>query len=171
MSSQNQCLKPTGVVKEILLAQKRGGAMSSVSQVQAMAGRGLVGDRNFSPLIEVAPDKNITLIESEKIQEFGEATGIAFSAQDARRNIVTSGILLNPLLGQEFFVGPVTVKALELCEPCSLLARRTHRQVLWGLAHKGGLRCQILTYGIIQVGDRIRFSGNADVDSFAKPSP
>jgi len=163
MSLLPKLANATGIVKEILLSPKRGGAMSSVSQVQALAGQGLVGDRNFSPLLEVAPDKNITLIESEKIQEFCEATGIPFSAQDARRNIVTSGIRLNPLLGREFFVGSVKVKALELCEPCSLLARRTHRAVLWGLLHKGGLRCQVMTDGLIKLGDVIRNSSNADV--------
>lgn len=147
-----------GFVKEILLSPERGGTMLSMDQVQAVAGQGLVGDRNFSPQIGKSLDKNLTLIESEKVEEFGKATGLAFSTQDARRNIVTSGIQLNALLGHEFYVGPVKVKALDLCEPCSLLAKRTHRQVLWGLVHKGGLRCQIVTDGVIQVGDPIRRS-------------
>jgi MOSC domain-containing protein YiiM len=164
MSSSPESVIASGVVKEILLSQERGDAMFSVAQVRAVAGQGLVGDRNFSPQASECLDKNLTLIESEKIQEFSDATGLAFSARDARRNIVTRGIQLNALLGHEFYVGSVKVKALELCEPCSLLARRTHRAVLWGLAHKGGLRCQIVTDGIILLGDSIRFSQNADGD-------
>jgi MOSC domain-containing protein YiiM len=150
-----------GFVQEILLSQERGSAMISVSSVQAMAGQGLVGDRHCSLGLGESLDKNLTLIESEKIEQFSRATGLAFSTQDARRNIVTSGIELNALLGHEFYVGPVKVRALELCEPCSLLARRTHRAVLWGLLHKGGLRCEIISGGVIRVGDRIQFSADA----------
>jgi MOSC domain-containing protein YiiM len=151
-----------GIVQQILLSQARGGSMLSVNQVQAVAGQGLVGDRNFSPQIGGSLDKNLTLIESENIQKFSESMGLTFSPEDARRNIVTSGIRLNPLLGHEFYVGPVKVKALELCEPCSLLAKRTHRAVLWGLVHKGGLRCQIVGSGLINLGDKVRSSGAAD---------
>jgi len=145
-----------GTITEILLSPQRGGAMISVRSVQALAGQGLAGDRHCSLALGESMDKNVTLIESEKIEEFGRATGLDFSAGDARRNIVTRGIELNALLGHEFYVGPVKVKALELCEPCSLLARRTHRAVLWGLLHKGGLRCQIMTDGEIKVGDPIQ---------------
>jgi MOSC domain-containing protein YiiM len=147
-----------GIVRQILISRERGGPMVSVSEVKALAGRGLVGDRHLSRTIGKSVDKNLTLIESEKILDYGAATGLSFTAQDARRNIVTSGIELNPLVGNEFYVGAIRVRALELCEPCSLLARRTQRAVLWGLAHKGGLRCQILTDGVIQLGDTVRYT-------------
>jgi MOSC domain-containing protein YiiM len=142
------------MVIEILLAPARGAAMASVDEVEAIAGRGLIGDYRAETL-GLDPAKALTLIESENIQRFVEATGVAFSAVDARRNIVTRGIRLNDLLGAEFWVGAVRVKALELCQPCSLLARRTHRMVLWGLVGKGGLRCQVLAGGLIRRGDRI----------------
>jgi MOSC domain-containing protein YiiM len=145
-----------GIVRQILISQEAGGPMLSLNEVQAMAGHGLMGDRNFSRRTAGAVDKNLTLIESENIRQFCEATGLSFSPEDARRNIVTSGIRLNPLVGTEFYVGPVKIHALELCEPCSLLARRTHRQVLWGLVHKGGLRCRIVTDGVIKIGDAVK---------------
>jgi MOSC domain-containing protein YiiM len=129
--------------------------MISVNEVHALAGRGLAGDRNFAPRAS-GKTNNVTLIESEKIHEFTVATGLNFTPEDSRRNIVTSGIDLNPLVGCEFHVGAVKVKALELCEPCAPLARRTHQAILWGLLHKGGLRCQIISDGVIRVGDEIR---------------
>ena len=132
--------------------------MFSVNLIEALAGQGLTGDRNFSRKAGATPAKDLTLIELEKIEEFSRAYGLEFSSQDARRNIVTRGIELNPLLGHEFFVGNVKVKALELCEPCTLLAKRTHRQVLHGLVHKGGLRCEIITDGVIKRGDTVRVS-------------
>ena len=143
------------MVKAIFIASDKGAPMASLAEVNAVAGQGLFGDRNFSRQTGSSLDKNLTLIEAEKIADFVSRTGVDFSAVDARRNLLTEGIALNPLLGQEFYVGAVKVKALELCEPCSLLAKRTHRQVLWGLLHRGGLRCQIITGGTIRVGDVI----------------
>jgi MOSC domain-containing protein YiiM len=49
----------------------------------------------------------------------------------------------------------VELEGLELCEPCSLLARRTHREALKFFVHKGGLRARILTGGLIRVGDSV----------------
>jgi MOSC domain-containing protein YiiM len=148
-------MSESGILQAIWIAPEKGAPMVSLPEVQAMAGLGLFGDRNFSRQIKDSADKHLTLIEAEKIEDFVNSTGLDFTAEDARRNLVTKGIELNPLLGREFFVGTVKVLALELCEPCSLLAKRTHRQVLWGLLHRGGLRCRIVSDGIIHVGDKV----------------
>jgi len=144
-----------GTIKAILIAPEKGAPMIALPEVQAMAGQGLFGDRNFSQRSSSGLDKNLTLIEHEKIDEFARATGLEFTAEDARRNLVTQGIELNSLVGREFYVGAIKVEALELCEPCNLLAKRTHRQVLWGLRHRGGLRCRILSNGVIRLGDNV----------------
>jgi len=142
-----------GILKAIWIAPEKGATMVSLLEVQAVAGQGLFGDRNFSR--GGSADKDLTLIEAEKIDDFVRSTGLDFSAEDARRNLVTEGIELNPLVGREFSVGAVRIRAMELCEPCNLLAKRTHRQVLWGFLHRGGLRCRIVTDGIIHVGDKV----------------
>ena len=129
--------------------------MISLPQVQALCARGLVGDHHLSVRPGPVGKKNITLIESEQLREFEQTTGLGLSPAEARRNIVTQGIRLNSLLHSEFQVGDVTVLALELCEPCSLLARRTHPEVMTALWHRGGLRCRILADGLIRVGDPI----------------
>ncbi len=144
-----------GTLKAIFIAAEKGAPMISMERVLAVAGRGLQGDRHFSRRRSAGFDRNVTVIESEKITDFVRSTGLAFSPMDARRNLVTEGIELNPLLGDEFHIGTVRVKAIELCEPCSLLAKRTHRAVLWGLLHRGGLRCQVLTDGMLRVGDAV----------------
>lgn len=135
--------------------------MEAVEEAHAVPGRGLEGDRyyegrgTFSPAAP-APDFELTLIEEERIGEFAQASGLPFTAGHARRNIVTSGVDLNALAGREFFVGNVRVRGLRLCEPCNYLAKISWPETLRGLVHKGGLRAQILTDGVIRCGDEIR---------------
>ena len=137
----------TGAAKEPLV---------SVSEADAVAGRGLAGDRYFNQtgtFWKPLPDYELTLIEIEAIEDLKRDFGIEFTPGDGRRNIVTRGVSLNDLVGQEFQVGCVTLRGIRLCEPCKHLARLSHRAVMRGLVHRGGLRAQILTDGKIRVGD------------------
>ena len=43
--------------------------------------------------------------------------------EQARRNVVTRGIRLNPLVGARFTVGGVECAGRRLCEPCAHLER------------------------------------------------
>ena len=149
-----------GQVVEILIAESPAAEMVSKSQVRAVPGKGLVGDRyflglgTFSPQPQ-KPDFEITLIEQENVHGFAADSGLAFTARHARRNVVTKGVRLNELVGQEFYVGEVRVRGLRLCEPCAHLARSSFPETLKGLVHKAGLRAQILSEGEIRVGDQI----------------
>jgi MOSC domain-containing protein YiiM len=134
--------------------------MTSRSEVRAVPGKGIEGDRyfggngTFSPHPH-KPDYEITLVEKEKIDAFARETGLPFTAFHARRNLVTEGVDLNALAGREFLVGEVRIRGIRLCEPCSYLAQATFPETLKGLVHKGGLRAQIVTEGTIRVGDAV----------------
>jgi MOSC domain-containing protein YiiM len=129
--------------------------MRSLTAVEAVSGRGLRGDRYIDSKNRRAPDNEVTLIELENIEAFTRATGLPLAPEMPRRNIVTSGIRLNDLCGKRFVVGAAVLQGLELCEPCRLFARRTHREVLKFLEGKGGLRARILSGGEIRVGDAV----------------
>ncbi len=149
------------LVIEILTAESPVAPMVRRREVRAVPGRGLEGDRyfagtgTFSPHPQ-KPDFEVTLIEQERVEEFARGSGLAFTAAQARRNVVTRGVDLNALAGREFLVGAVRLRGVRLCEPCSYLAKATHAEVLRGLVHKGGLRAQILTEGILREGAEIR---------------
>lgn len=135
--------------------------MVSLAEVRAVPGRGLDGDRysraagTFSKGHE--PDSELTLIESEAIEALAREHSLTLAPSDARRNLVTRGIALNELAGREFTVGEVRVRAHGLCEPCTHLARLTGQPaVLRALAHRGGLRAQILGEGTLRIGDLVR---------------
>jgi MOSC domain-containing protein YiiM len=147
-------------VVQILTATSPNAPAESRRDVRAVPGRGLEGDRYFSGTGTFAknpqePDYEITLIEQEAIDAFAHKSGLAFTAAHARRNLVTSGVALNDLVGVEFTVGSVRIRGLRLCEPCNYLAKTTFPEVLRGLVHRGGLRAQILTEGTLRVGDVI----------------
>lgn len=147
-------------VTEILIAESPQAPMCGVAEVRAVPGRGLEGDRyyagvgTFSPQPQ-KPDFEVTFIEKEKIEGFASESGRPFTSAHARRNIVTEGVDLNALAGKEFTVGEVRIRGIRLCEPCTYLARTSFPETLRGLVHKGGLRAQIVTEGVIRVGDRI----------------
>ena len=135
--------------------------MKSRAEVRAVPGQGLEGDRYFSGTGTFSPehsqpDFEITFIEQEKIEAFARESNLPFTSLHARRNIVTEGVSLNDLAGKEFTVGEVRLLGLRLCEPCTYLAKISFPETLKGLVHKGGLRAQILSGGLIRVGDRIR---------------
>jgi MOSC domain-containing protein YiiM len=148
-------------VFQILIAESPRREMMSLTETHAIPGKGLEGDRYFSGIGTFSPtphkaDFEITFIEKENVEAFAEESGLAFTPEHARRNIVTEGIGLNELVGKDFYVGEVRIRGIRLCEPCNYLAKISFPQTLTGLVHKGGLRAQILSKGSILVGDEIR---------------
>jgi MOSC domain-containing protein YiiM len=141
------------MVTHLLIAMARGAPMTSLHSVQALAGQGLSGDRYANPAHRRSPDYQVTLIELENIESFVVTTGLVLTPEMPRRNVITRGVNLNRLVGKCFTVGPVTLEGLELCEPCSLFAKRTHREVLKFFIGKGGLRARIVTGGEVHIGD------------------
>src|SRR5262249_27253805 len=123
------------------------------------AGRGLVGDRYFLKdgtfSAKDGPDREVTLIESEALEGLAREYEITLAAAQSRRNLVTRGVPLNHLVGRTFTIGPVTLRGIRLCEPCDHLESLTCKGIKAGLAHRGGLRAQVLVGGILETGAAI----------------
>jgi MOSC domain-containing protein YiiM len=58
-----------------------------------------------------------------------------------------------------FFVGNIQLQGVRLCEPCQYLADRTDPRILKAMAHRGGLRADIITEGNIQINNPITIPG------------
>ena len=152
-----------GRVVAIYTAAGSGLPMQLRSEARAVPGRGLEGDRYFADngtysLRAVAGREvtELTLIESEVIDHLRGAWALDVDERDSRRNLVTRGVALNDLVGEEFHVGAVRLRGAGLCEPCVSLVRSSeNRGLLRALVHKGGLRAQILSKGLIAVGDLV----------------
>lgn len=163
----------TGSVRTIHVAPAQGESPERVDSVQAYAGRGLEGDRYC--VSDPQPDdssasidqstagtfadrdgSDLTLIEHEAIAAVERDYGIALDPGVHRRNITTTNIALNHLVGETFRIGSVRCKGVELCEPCPYLERHLEIAGLReAFVHRGGLRARILEDGIVSEGDPI----------------
>ena len=149
-----------GEVISIYVAPRAGAPMESRQSVEAIAGRGLHGDRycdgsgHWSNTPGIG--RQLTLIEIETIEALECEKNIVLAPGASRRNVVTRGMPLNHLVGREFQVGAVRLIGRRLCEPCEYLEGLTTTGVLTGLIHRGGLRADIVLGGSIHVGDSIK---------------
>jgi MOSC domain-containing protein YiiM len=151
----------TATVVELFSTATAGSPLQSVPEATLEAGRGVMGDRyyagvgTFSERLKGQPDSEITLIEIEEIRRFNQLEGSSTTPGEFRRNVVTSGVRLNDLVGRRFNVGAAVLEGMRLCEPCAHLAKLVRPSVLRTMAHRAGLRARIVTGAVIRPGDRI----------------
>lgn len=143
-------------MERILLRPEAAGTSHEVPRARALEGLGLEGDRYFNGEGTFYEDgksgQDLTLIEAEALEALRDEHGIALPAEEAGRNVVTRGVDLNALIGKRFRIGTVECYGDRPCDPCATLARRTEPGVLRGLAHRGGLRADIVRGGEIAAG-------------------
>ena len=142
-------------VVNICITSESGKKMESMNSIKVIANKGIVNDRYFKE----NNDKNnqITLIESENVDYYNKISGTNFIPKDFRRNVITKGISLNKLVGKEILIGEVRLKIHDLCEPCRYLQELLgEKNLVKKLLNRGGLRCELLTNGNINVNDPIK---------------
>ena len=143
-----------GKVLEIGISENKSNEIVNVNEVEAIKGKGLIGEKHFKE--DNKKRNQITLIEIENINHYNKITGTQISAINFLRNIVTEGIRLNALVGKEFFIGKIKVRANDLCRPCKNLQESfKQKNTVKELLHTGGLRCEILSSGKIFINDQI----------------
>ena len=141
-------------VLEIGISENKSSKIVSVNKVEAIKGKGLIGEKHFKE--DNKKRSQITLIEIENINHYNKITGTKIPAINFLRNIVTEGIRLNVLVGKGFFIGKVKVKAHDLCRPCKNLQEfLQQKNTVKELLYTGGLRCEILSSGKIFIDDQI----------------
>tara|TARA_Y100001935_G_C17163034_1_gene436288 strand:- start:39 stop:485 length:447 start_codon:yes stop_codon:yes gene_type:complete len=129
--------------------------IKEVNFIDIIANQGVKGDRHFNEFND--PYNQLSLIESENIDYYNFKYGLNIPYIDFRRNIITKGIKLNDLIGKKFLIGKAKLEGIDLCRPCRHLSEVLNQDnIIKEFLRKGGLRCQILTSSIIEVGDKIK---------------
>jgi MOSC domain-containing protein len=145
-------LSTIGSVLGLLVALHAEEPLVRTDSVNAVAGRGLEGDRYFhgrGTFSGTGRGYQVTLVEAEALDD------VDLPWEQARRNVVTRGIALNGLVGRRFTVGTAECIGRRLAEPCSHLERLTRPGLLRPLVHRAGLRADILRDGEIRLGDSV----------------
>ena len=156
-----------GTVLEIFTTSAANQPMVGHSEAEALAGQGLAGDRyalgvgfySNNPITSGA--RELTLIDQRAISQVTEQTGLPFSNIESRRNLITTGIELDALIGQAFSVGEIVCEGVRACPPCVHLEELTGKKIMKSLVRTGGLRARIVQGGTIRVGDTIESIGPA----------
>ena len=133
--------------------------MQLLSRAQAIAGRGLAGDRyergigKFSGRFEVvAGARQVSLVDAMAIAECNARLGSQLRACQLRRNLIISGLDLNALHGAVLGIGEVRLRITGGCPPCGYLSRLLGVDARLGLQHIGGARAAVIEGGLLNVG-------------------
>ena len=145
-----------GRVEGIYIKPAPGELPRPVDEVKAMAGAGLDGDPYAAEGTTNEPGKGyqLTLISREELEEIA-AEGVTLRPGQSRRQIETRGIDLKSLIGKRFRVGDVECQGIRICAPCQKLQNMTGKPVLLALKGRGGLRADIVSTGVIRLGDPV----------------
>lgn len=123
--------------------------MEEVEEAECIAGCGLKGDRYF----DYKPDYKgqVTFFAQEVYEQMCEQFNESGKDPSVfRRNVITSGIDLNDLIGREFEVQGIRFFGTEEAKPCYWMDRAFAQGCLQALEGKGGLRAKILSDGVLR---------------------
>jgi MOSC domain-containing protein YiiM len=135
-----------GRIERLFIKKARGSPMAELAEARAVAGKGLEGDASFG-----SDDRQVLLMESETLDRFGIAPGIA------RENLLVSGLRLADLrAGARLRIGgTVILEVTGDCEPCEFMdeLRQGLRQEIQG---ERGILARVVDGGRIRPGDAVR---------------
>ena len=126
-----------------------------VNQAYLEKGKGIVNDRYYGNFKE--KKEQVTLISLEEINNFNSQVKQNIEPKDFRRNIIVSGVDLNQLINKQIKINNITLKIHEICQPCKYLQDQLKIESLVKiLVNKSGVRAEIITSGMLSVGDKIQ---------------
>ena len=129
--------------------------IKEVDTIKVLANKGIVGDRHFDEFND--PYCQLTLIESENIDQYNIKYGLNISYIDFRRNIIISNFKICEMIGQKIKINDVILKIHEVCQPCNYLQKKLNSpNLVKKLVNKSGVRAEILSSGYINIGSKIR---------------
>ena len=120
-----------------------------MSEIRCLAGRGIEGDR----FLDYKPDYKgqITFFAQEIYEELCARFDVWDQPPSAfRRNVITSGVDLNSLIGQEFAIQGVRFLGTVECSPCRWQDAAFAPGTEAALQGRGGLRARILCDGVLR---------------------
>lgn len=120
----------------------------AVDSVECVAGQGLRGDRFFD--FKTDYKGQVTFFASEVFELLTAHLKLpAATPSGLRRNIITTGIDLNSLIGEEFEIQGIRFLGTRECTPCYWMDQAFAPGAEDFLKNRGGLRAKILSSGTL----------------------
>ena len=146
-------LPQVGQVKWIGVRPERKAPMIKLDIVEALAGKGLSGDRYASK----NGKRQVTLIQGEHVLAIASLLGREkIEPELLRRNIVVTGINLLALKDKQFQIGSALLEYTGLCHPCSAMEATFGPGGYNAVRGHGGITGRILESGKIKMGDGVK---------------
>jgi MOSC domain-containing protein YiiM len=134
---------------------------TDADRVDLVAGKGIVGDRFFGKAAHM--DAAVTLFAVEALEAIAAELGAGpFDPLLPRRNVVLRGAQLAPLLGEELVLesrgASVRLRAGRPANPCAWMDRVLAPGAHAAMRGRGGVRCRVLTDGVLHRGPAVLVS-------------
>lgn len=139
-----------GVVEAIYVSPARKIPMKAVEQVEAAAGKGLVGDRYHG-----SKHRHVSVQSREDIAEASRLFEAPIAEDLTRRNVTVSGINIPTRPGERLAIGEINLEVVRIAAPCKLLDDDIGVGAKTALRRRAGTIFRILTSGTISVGDTV----------------
>ncbi len=151
----------SSTLKAIYIAAAAGEAMRAVDSAEAVAGRGLQGDRYYAgsghwQLIEGC---QLTLITEHELRAAKHKTTLqietALDHGGHRRNLVIAGLQLKQLQGKSFRIGSAVFRYDKPRPPCGYIDQVSGHGMGRALSHNSGICIKVISSGRLAVGDSV----------------
>ena len=132
--------------------------VTAVPEIECVAGCGIRGDRFFG--YRENYKGQITFFAFETYTFLCQSLNVPDKPPAVfRRNVITEGVDLNALIGQEFVIQNVRFRGTEECKPCYWMDEAFAPGAEALLRGRGGLRAVILTGGKLSAEPAVAQSG------------
>ena len=153
-----------GTLQAIYFRPARRIPVVSVTTAEALAGRGLAGDRSAAgrPASGLGSKRQVTLLQAEHMPVIAALMGMEqIDPAFLRRNLLVSS--LNLLAAKSLFkdqpmvlrLGQVLLEVTGPCEPCSRMEELLGPGGYNAMRGHGGITARVLQGGLFSVGDAI----------------
>jgi len=124
--------------------------MLPVDRVEAVAGKGLVGDRFFG-----TRHRHVTVQTTDDLAGATRWLGREVTAPGTRRNVVVSGGPLPTEPGSRLRIAGLDLEVVRVAAPCRIMDDELGPGGAASLRRRGGVVCRLLDSGTVTIGSPV----------------